>query len=86
MGRELYLNKRAFELEINALKYSAEKLKCEAGIPCAGGNMPALNRIMETYAVLEETVNSYREMLLVTADNIKNAAETVAETDRNLLP
>ena len=84
MGKELYLNKGAFEFEINAIKYSAEGLDTDVKQPAPGGNMPALSQMLKTYAEIITATECFRNMLLETAENIRATAETISQTDSSL--
>jgi len=84
MGREIFLNGSSLDLEINAVVYAAEQLDTDVSIPVAGGNMPSFEKILKTYVNISEAVKNCRSMSLAAAENIRNAAEAVKRTDRNL--
>jgi hypothetical protein len=82
MAFVIQLNQAGFQMKVNAMETAGKEITTKADKPDLTGEMPTLEKYIETYEKLQKVMKSYQELIVEDATRLKGAqtALTVAES------
>lgn len=82
MAFVIQLNQAGFQMKVNAMENAGKEITTKADRPDLTGEMPTLEKYIETYGKLQEVMKKYQELIIEDAERLKSAqtALTYAES------
>lgn len=82
MAFVIQLNQAGFQMKVNAMATAGKDITTKADRPEMTGEMPTLQKYIETYGKLQEVIKAYQELVEVDAQRLQSAqaALTFAES------
>jgi type VII secretion effector (TIGR04197 family) len=82
MAFVIQLNQAGFQMKVNAMETAGKEITTKADKPDLTGEMPTLEKYIETYEKLQKVMKSYQELIVEDATRLKGAqtALTFAES------
>ncbi|OYO51532.1 hypothetical protein C8E03_106220 [Lachnotalea glycerini] len=82
MANIIQLNQSGFLLKVNAMEKAGQDITEKVNKPEITGNMPTLQKYLETYDKIQEALTAYKELIEEDTKRLKSAqvAMTLAES------
>jgi protein subunit release factor A len=82
MAQEIQLQQEGFLMKVNAMENAGREIATNVDKPQITGNMPALQKYIDTYENIQKVLQAYQQLINQDAEKLKSAQEalTVAES------